>query len=71
MQYINSCVALIKENAKSNTVVILESTSFPGTTKELVFDKLNDKKRNSRTNNKIDKRNFRKTTSNMEINQKA
>tara|TARA_B000000557_G_scaffold264722_1_gene271261 strand:+ start:686 stop:2002 length:1317 start_codon:yes stop_codon:yes gene_type:complete len=47
MQYINSCVALIKENAKSNTVVILESTSFPGTTKELVFDKLNDKKRNS------------------------
>ena len=47
MQYINSCVALIKENANSNTVVILESTSFPGTTKELVFDKLNDKKRNS------------------------
>ena len=35
MQYINSCVALIKENAKSNSVVILESTlsdkiSVPG-----------------------------------------
>ena len=46
MQYINSCVALIKENAKSNSVVILESTSFPGTTKELVFDKLNNEKNN-------------------------
>ena len=44
MKHINTCVMLIKKNAKPNTLVILESTSFPGTTKELVFDKLNESK---------------------------
>ena len=46
MRHINSCVDLIKRNVLPNTLVILESTSFPGTTKELVFDKLNKGKRN-------------------------
>lgn len=44
MSHIKSCVEIIKKNAKKESIIILESTSFPGTTREIIFDRLNHNK---------------------------
>ncbi len=44
MSHIKSCVDIIEEYAKKESVIILESTSFPGTTREIIYDRLNKNK---------------------------
>ena len=41
MSHIKSCVEIIKKFARKESLIILESTSFPGTTKEIIHESLN------------------------------
>jgi UDP-N-acetyl-D-glucosamine dehydrogenase len=40
MSYINDTIKMIKKFLRQGQVISLESTTYPGTTKELIFDKL-------------------------------
>lgn len=41
MSHIKNCVEIIKKFARKESLIILESTSFPGTTKEIIHESLN------------------------------
>ena len=43
MRYINNTMKMITKYLKKGQVISLESTTYPGTTKELISDKLNNK----------------------------
>ena len=43
ISFIKNTISLINNHLRSNQILILESTSYPGTTRELLVDKLNKK----------------------------